>query len=674
MFYPKMAWDNIRKNSRTYLPFILTCIFTAAMDYVICALTYNEGLSGIYGASVVALILNMGTYVTALFTVIFLFYTNSFLIKRRKKEFGLYNILGMSKRHIARLIAIETLYTFLISTVCGILIGMLLDKLMYLIISKLIGVEITLGFYISIEGIKYTVILFAVVFFLIFLNSLRQIHLSKPVELLHGGKVGEKEPKANRFIALLGVACLGTGYYIAITTKNPITAINLFFVAVILVIIGTYLVFTAGSIALLKLLRKNKRYYYKPKHFISVSGMIYRMKQNAVGLANICVLSTMVLVMISSTFSLVMGIDDTIAKTYPHEINTSTDLVTSDDMLSYMREMSENAAKNQGTRVTNSSGFRYLAYSVIDEGGSLTVTNAGDIKKAERLKVLAVIPLSDYNQNMNTDYSLSENEVLLSGAYDKNNLSVGGEIKVTDIAFRIKESADGMEIARMVSAGVDTVQMIVSDFSVVERLYKIQADIYGEKASSISAYYGFDIENSDKQNEVKKALQAGTDSFYADYFKNNNKEDIIVYHNISVRDEQKAGLMELYGGLLFLGAFLGLMFTIAAVLIIYYKQMSEGYDDRDRFEIMQKVGLSEKETKSAIHSQVLTVFFLPLIMAGVHIAFAFPMIKRMLSMLMLDNLSLFLVCVIACFVIFSALYMVIYGITAKVYYKIVKAT
>ena len=281
LFYPKLALTNIKKNSKTYIPFLLTCIITIALFYDICSLAGNSGLDSMPGAGEMRMMLILGTYVVGFFAIIFLFYTNSFLMKRRKKEFGLFNILGMEKRHVSLIIAYETLLTAVISLSLGFLIGISLDKLLFMAIGKMFDSNITLGFYISSSAIKTSLILFGLIFLFMYLNSVRQIKLANPIELLHSTEYGEKEPKSKWIMTILGIVCLSIGYYISLTTKNPITAMMLFFCAVILVIIGTYLLFTAGSVTLLKALKKNKGYFYKPNHFISVSGMIYRMKQNA---------------------------------------------------------------------------------------------------------------------------------------------------------------------------------------------------------------------------------------------------------------------------------------------------------------------------------------------------------------------------------------------------------
>ena len=361
LFYPRLAITNIKKNSKTYFPFLLTCIVTIALFYDICSLAGNSGLDSMPGSAEMRMMLMLGTYVGGFFAIIFLFYTNSFLMKRRKKEFGLFTILGMEKRHVAFIIAYETLITALISLVFGFLIGISLDKLLFMAIGKMFDADITLGFYISSSAMKSSLVLFGLIFLFMYLNSIRQIKLANPIELLHSTEYGEKEPKSKWIMTILGIVCLLIGYYISLTTQNPITAMILFFCAVILVIIGTYLLFTAGSVTLLKALKKNKRYFYQPTHFISVSGMVYRMKQNAAGLANICVLSTMVLVMISTTFCLWIGIDDLIKQRYPREVIAYTH--ANEEDIQTIRKVSNQLLKEKGLEKENVLDYRYVEFS-----------------------------------------------------------------------------------------------------------------------------------------------------------------------------------------------------------------------------------------------------------------------------------------------------------------------
>ena len=617
-FYFKLAITNIKKNAKTYVPYIITSILTICMFYIICSLSKNPDLTKATGTGTMSEVLFLGTIVCGIFSVIFLFYTNSFLMKRRKKEFGLYNILGMEKKHISKVVLCETLIISVISLVFGLLIGILFDKLMLLILLSMFSVKIPLGFYISSASLNSTFILFAGIFVLIFLNSIRQIHLAKPIELLQGSSVGEKEPKAKWFIALLGFICLGTGYYIAVTTTNPIAALMLFFVAVILVIIGTYLVFTAGSIVLLKAMRKNKNYYYKTKNFISISGMIYRMKQNAVGLANICVLSTMVLVMLSSTFSLWFGMNDIVDNYYPREFQF-TPSEYSDKDIKNLKAWINNTLDDFDQKPTDTIEYTTLNFACIGKGDTFIVDKANSTysNMVNDISTLSFVTLDDYNKIYHSNVKLNDDEVLICSSREKYT----------------------------------SPQLKVFNYTFIKYFYFFNVDTTAENILKIN----------DKFIDDMQAM--------ANYPKDTNK--YIYQGKIDCREDSRNNLIALNGGLLFIGVFLGVLFMIATILIMYYKQISEGYDDKERFAIMQKVGISHKEIKKSIHSQVLTVFFLPLIVAGIHIAFAFPFITKILAILNLTNIKLFVISTCGSFLIFAIFYGIVYRITARSYYKIV---
>lgn len=655
-FFPKLAASNIKKNSKTYIPYILTCVLTVAVFYIIKSLSLNPGLEKMVGANTLMYTMSLGSWVTALFAFIFLFYTNSFLLKRRKKEFGVFNILGMEKRHLAKTMAWESLYVTLIALAGGLLLGIALDKVMFLVIIKVIGGELSLGFFVSDEAIGTTALFFAVVFFLIFLNTVRQIHVANPIELLREGHAGEKEPKTKWLIAILGLACVGTGYYLALTVENPLTSLMIFFVAVILVIIGTYMLFTAGSIALLKLLRKNKKYYYKTKHFTSVSGMIYRMKQNAVGLANICVLSTMVLVMVSSTSSMMLGMEDIIHTRYPNDFVLYSDEGSqerSEETFEQVRALQ----KEKGLHVTDEIQYTYLAFSSVEDGDTFQVTRSGSLLVMDSITNLIFVPLSDYNAAMGTDETLEDGEILLYSNRKDFNYPV---LKVFDKEYRVKEKLDEFLGNGIFAANAANSQFIVvRDMDEMNDLYVKQKEALTDIANECRYFYGFDTNaGEDEQSGFYTAMM-----------------DLLAEHDFQgtaeSRFDARTSFLGLYGGLFFLGIFLGVLFIMATVLIIYYKQISEGYDDKERFEIMQKVGMSHQEVKASIRSQVLTVFFLPLIVAGIHVAAAFPMISRILALLNLMNTELYIACTGVCFLVFAVMYVLIYLLTAKTYSKIV---
>lgn len=661
-FYPKLAATNLKKNNKTYVPYIITCICTVMMFYMMYTLSVNDGLDKMKGGDSLKILLNLGNYVIGIFAVIFLTYTNSFLIKRRKKEFGLFNILGMEKRHLSIIMFYETIYVSVISLIIGILGGIALSKIMFLILLKILDFQVQMGFFISINGIITSLLLFGGIFFFTLLNNMRQIHLANPIELLKGGNLGEKEPKTKWLLVLIGILALGGGYYISLTTENPMKALYLFFVAVILVIIGTYCLFTAGSIALLKLLRKNKSYYYKTKHFISVSGMIYRMKQNAVGLANICILSTMVLVMLSTTVSLYVGMEDIIAERYPRQIMITTKESSKESDTILSNRIEEVLKKND---VTPMNSINYLYFNVLAtlEGTKFNANQEeiGQNFGGDSFSYVTFISLEDYNRVIGENNSLENNEVLMytSGRYSSEIFAI------LDKIFQIKEKAD-KKIIDLAGSNVyfNNYYVVVKDYGVLEELVAAfnEINITNEDNyynQTISSYYGFDTE-ANKEDVLK---------IYEELKNNSDKLPTSTYVESSV--DSKESFLALYGGLFFLGIFLGALFMMATILIIYYKQISEGYDDKERFQIMQKVGLSKEEVKKTIHSQVLTVFFLPLITAVIHIVFAFPVITRLLAMLNLTNVTLFGIFTGITILIFAIVYGIVYSITAREYYKIV---
>lgn len=655
-FYPKLAASNMKKNRKTYFPYVLTCILTIAMFYVFKSLALNPGIEKMFGGSTIAYILELGSFVVALFAFVFLFYTNSFLIKRRKKEFGVFNILGMEKRHLALVLGWETLYVFVISLSAGLAFGIAVDKLMFLLLGKLIGAQVILGFFISIKVIVLTVKLAAVIFLLIFANAVCQIHIAKPVELLRDSSAGEKEPKTKWLMAAAGLICIGSGYYIAITTENPIASIFAFFIAVLLVIIGTYFLFTAGSIAFLKLLRKNKGYYYKTRHFISVSGMIYRMKQNAVGLANICILSTMVLVMVSSTSSMMVGMEDILNTRY-----TSSFMITSHETEKEREEevvqtirMLQNEKKID---IKNETEYPFLDFSAFCQGDTFTVERNASITAIDSSYVLFFMILDDYNRIEGTQKTLKDGEILI---YSNRKSYEEPVLHLFDKKYKVAEKLDHFKVYGILAANMSNAQFIVvPDMGELQEICAKQQEVYGEISTDISRFYGFD---SDADEETQK-------QFYYELVKALKSRNLNTH--TESRAEARMDFASLYGGLFFIGIFLAVLFVTATVLIIYYKQISEGYDDKDRFAIMKKVGMDQREVRAAIRSQVLTVFFLPLFVAGIHVIAAFPLISRLLALLNFVNSRLYIMCTGISFLVFAGMYVIIYVLTAKVYYRIV---
>lgn len=659
--YTKLAITNIKNNRQFYFPYLLTGIITVAMFYIMCALESNPGIQSMPGAKNLGLILRLGIGVIGIFAVIFLFYTNSFIIKRRKKELGIYNILGMEKRHIAKILSKEAFFTAIIAIGGGLVTGVLFHKLACMLLYRMIGFNGGITFSFSKKGVMITAILFAIVYLLTYIYDLFQVQLANPIELLQSGNKGEREPKTKAIMAVLGVLCLGTGYFIAITTKNPIKALTLFFVAVILVIIGTYLLFTAGSIALLKILRRNKGYYYQTKHFTSVSGMIYRMKQNAVGLANICILSTMVLVAVSTTVSLYVGVEDIMKERYPNEINISAYYDTGAPAEDSIAPIVEKSVKESGRKIRHEEDYLELYFAAIKDQGQYSLDKEKVKTAGDRVSGFVVLTREDCKKKYNEEIpELAENEVALF-TIKKTDMDT---LVLENRSYHVKEikQFENTEDFETIADIMDEYYyVIVNDVQDMERLWQLQKDIYQENSSSISRQVRLDIDgDSEQKKECFENIKTALGPEQA-------KARILIDSRQSNLDE----FYQIYGGFLFLGLFLGILFLMITVLIIFYKQISEGYDDKERFSIMEKVGMSNDEVKATIRSQVRTVFFLPILMAAVHVGMAFPMIKRLLSLFGLSNTALFAGCMAGTILVFALIYLLVFLKTSKTYYKIV---
>lgn len=648
-FYLNLAVDNLKKNGRTIIPYILTSVLTTMMLYMVVSLATNPHLDEIVGGASIKQLLGFGIVIIEIFAFIFLFYTHSFLIKRRQKEFALFSILGMEKKHLARVLFYETLITLLVSSILGIGFGVLLDKAMFLVIAKMIGADIVLGFYFSFFGMRQCVLVIGLIYVLIYFYSMIRIHISSPIELLHSDHMGEKEPKAKWFLSIIGILCLGIGYYLSISTKNPLSALYVFFVAVVLVIIGTYLLFTSISVTFLKLMKKNKNYYYKTNHFVSISGMMYRMKQNAVGLANICILSTMVLVMLSTTLSMWTSIDRVVDSQYPRDfIGTGYGEVSNIDF----DEMSEELIR-MGIIPKNLLAYKELSYAGYLKNGTLITDYLNEgMNAVNETQEFYCLPLKDIQDYENMKGSLKPNEIYVYSNVEKvkeKTLSLFGK------EYVVKKQLDHLKMDENNPNVTEHYYIIVDSENTLERMQQDQLNVYDDNASTIYASYLFDCDANDRR-VIEKLTQNGN----INNFIWTNKSD------------QKQGLIELYAGILFIGIFLSFLFIMATILIMYYKQITEGYEDKDRFEIMQKVGLEQSDVKKAIHSQVLTVFFMPLLVAGLHVCFAYPMIEKLLHLLFVSDAWLYVRTTIFCFVAFALVYIVIYVLTSKVYYGIVK--
>lgn len=666
--YRSLAISGIRKNKKLYLPYILTCTGMVMMCYIVSFIAASPVFTTIPGGDMVKQLLSMGFGILSVFSLLFLFYTNSFLIRRRKKEFGLYNILGMGKKNLSLVLLLETLFIGAFSIACGLFLGILFSKFSELAMVKILGGETEFTLSIGFSAISQTVILFCVIFLLLFLNSLRQLHLSNPVELLRSENTGEKPPKANWLVALLGVVILAGAYYLAVTISDPVSAILWFFVAAIMVIIATYLLFMAGSVALCRILQKNKGYYYKTNHFVSVSSMAYRMKRNGAGLASICILCTMVLIMVSSTACLYMGTEDSIRSRYPRHINLYGNAATQQALWGEAPQATQAQAEalveEQGYTLQNVQTYRTAAFGGVIEGNQIRFDNSIYSNRWDTVAKICqffVVPLADYNRVVGAQETLEEDEVLI---YSTKELSYGEDtIRLGDgPEYTVKK-----QVSQFVKNGIDSMQIFPTVYLFVndpEALIQPVENVIMEDSGSSPLiyqwYYGFDLScDQEAQEALYEVLMNRLE----------NTPDFFVYGECAAAE--RGYLYGMYGGLFFLGILLGIVFVFAAVLIIYYKQISEGYEDQSRFAIMQKVGMSKKDIRRSINSQILTVFFLPLIAAGVHLAFAFPMIRKLLLLFSLTNFPLLVGVTAACYLVFALFYLLVYRATSRSYFAIV---
>ena len=667
--YFKLAKTNLSNNKPFYIPYIISSIITVAMLYMMSFLSDNKGLNKIMGADSLASIFRLGVGIIVIFSYIFLFYTNSFIIKRRKKEIGVYNILGMEKRHLSKVLFVETIYSAIISLVCGIIVGIAFSKFILMVLYGIIGIHKTVEFFVNIHGIILCVVSFGILFLLTFLYNFMQIKLANPIELLRGTNVGEREPKTKIFMTIVGVVCLAIAYYIAITTENPLKVLTLFFVAVLLVIIGTFALFTAGSIALLKLLRNNKKFYYNKRHFMAVSGMLYRMKQNAAGLASICILSTMVLVVISTTVSMYVGIQDELMARYPNDVCVTVDYNSVIDKSSEIEKAIFDEIDS--AEVKNKKAFSYLSVFVGQKGDDFTTDK--EHLSYQNSYLFYILSKDDFIKKDSSfkdkigNISKGEAVVVLNKKYDKKDIKIFGKNYKVNKSFEHTEDNDLYMISTLNGLGY----IILDNDESVQELYDMQEKMLGKGANYYTNKIRFDFKSGNKKQ--KAAAYKKIDNVVKKYFKENknDKKEISSYW-VESRQENEQNFYLLYGGLFFLGIFLGTMFLMVTVMIIFYKQITEGYDDRERYQILEKVGMSSREVKDTIKSQIRIVFLLPIFAAAVHVTAAFPMVNRILKMLNLNNEKLFAGCLAATIIVFAVIYYLVFKVTSRAYYKIVK--
>lgn len=646
--YSRLAFTNIKNNKTLYMPYIISGMVMIAMFYVMMFLNNSKGLGKVPGADALASIMGLGCGTIAVFSYIFLFYTNSFIIKRRKKEVGIYNILGMEKRHIARVLIIETLTVALAAIVSGIIAGILFSKLMIMFLYRIINIKAQIDFAVSTGAVVNTILIFGVLYFLTLIYNLMQVKLANPIELLRGGNVGEKEPKSKWLIAIIGLGCLAGGYYIAITTKSPLQVLSLFFVAVLLVIVGTYLLFISGSIVILKALRKNKKFYYNKKHFAAVSGMIYRMKQNA-------------------------GMEGELKQRYPSDISVYSWYkevpadVNLDDALKEAAADSDKIIADSACNVKDSKSYTYFSWTVFREG-----TEFKPVLSYDNDISLLYFVTGDEIDEMETGFKESLNKKIPQ--LDTGSVAVYGTKKFNGDIINLLGKEFKVAAAEKTAVSKDSYMssMYSGVYYVVVDSKATLAEIFNLNSSlgedSVPTMLNNEIDyNLYGSSEDKLAVAKALDKHFEE---NSVKSDVSGFYEES-RDANREQIYVLYGGLFFIGIFLGTMFLMVTVMIIFYKQISEGYDDKARYEIMEKVGMSNDEVKKSITSQVRMVFFLPIILAACHLAAAFPLLRRLLVMFNLTDVKLIVVCMVATLLVFMVIYYIVFKITSRAYYRIV---
>ena len=658
LFYSKFALNNLVKNKRFILPYIFSAIFTIASFYILTSLSLGSNLDKLpQGISATKQVLSLGVIVIAIFSAIFLFYTYSFLIKRRVREFGLYSVLGMTKKQIARILILETIFIAVITLVFGLAFGLLFDKLMLLVLLKLFTAGVSFGFVITPIAVFLTILLFGGIFFLLLIYTVVKISRLKIVALLKEENNGEREPKARFILAILGLGLTGYGYYLAQTIQNPIKAITMFFVAVLAVIFGTYLIFMAVSIMVLKLMKNNKTFYYKPKNFISVSGLLYRMKRNAVGLANICILSTMVLVTMGTTSALYAGSEDAYNTRFPRDIIINGYRST-EGKLTEIEKNVKRAVQDAGVEAKD-----LVSYNMLNVVGRLNGTEisyeTGNVGSLDKLRTVVVIELKDYNKVSKEQKTLNTGETLLF--IDKKGKYEANEITVQGVNLKIKEKLTDFPGALGTAAAnaFDTYYVVVKDNTDVKKIesaLKKKLNMSDEEGE-VYNYVGFNI--SDKTKEAK----------VIENFKQLEKEGNI---NIEGKAENETNFKGFYASFLFIGVFISMIFVVSQVVIMYYKQISEGYEDKGKFGIMRKVGLTDRQIKQSIRSQVLMIFFAPLAIATLHTVVAYPFIEKILKLFLATDNNVFLIALAVTIAVFGVFYLIVYLITSRIYYRIIK--
>lgn len=656
-FFSTLALRNIKSNKQLYIPYLLSSTTIIMMFYLMASLLTNKFVQE--RSSSLATLFMIGTVVIGIFSVIFILYTNSFLIKRRKKEIGLYGILGLEKKHVAKILFFETLFTSFLSIAAGLVGGLVFGRLFFMLLNYMLRLPSAISYSTSGLTMLATITLFIGIFGLMFLYNVSQFTFANPIKLLKGKQEGEKEPKGSILLFILSLVFLAWGYGISVTIPDPLAAITRFFLAVLLVIIGTYLLFVSGSIFILKALKRNKRVYYRPGAFISISGMLYRMKQNAVGLANISILASMVIISVSTTVTIFVGSEETLENRYPYENNMTLfgDPANVDEMNTRFFELQDsvqNTVEAANLEVVESESYRYETLFGSLQGSEFVFDE--NLAEPDKSIMLMILPLEDFNRMTGKSYTLEDDAALYyhsTDTYQESELTVGEKTyRVAEIENEFNEDLDLTE----------SMAIVVPDIS---HLLEIQENFKEQfphtNYLAIDAELGWDTSGTEEQ---KEALAKQLNSEYGWEASSGSLYDS--------RLLQREEWYSMNGGFLFLGIFLGLLFTIGTVLITYFKQVSEGFDDREKFQIMQKVGLDKEMIRESTRSQIIWMFLLPIVIATIHVIFAYPIVRKLLLIFGVTNEVTWLLSFVAVVIAFAGIYWLIYRLTSKVYYSIVK--
>ena len=673
--YSRMAAQNLRSNARFFLPGIGAEAGLIACFYIMLTLALDDRMQRVKGGSYIPTFMWMGAAILALLSAVLMLYINRFLMKQRKREFGVYNVLGMEKRHVGRVLFFENLISSLLSVAGGLCAGMLFYKLCSLLICRLLQTDIVAGFYyVTPMTVIPTAVFFLLLDFFIFLLNRVSIALMKPVELLQSRSVGEKEPKVRWVMLMLGLVSLAAGYAIALTTKSPLEALEFFFLAVLLVIVGTYFLFVAGSVFVLKALKNNGKFYYKPQNMPAVSGLLYRMKQNAVGLASIAILATGVLVMISTTVTLYAGYEGVLSRNYPQDLyfeagfpdeNGETRHLSPEELESMMRSV----ADKNGVTIQSIEQNEYLSAAYLLQDNRLYVSGKAEKYDMTDIGNYFFITEATYRGLTGEALALGENQIAVCSIYNPSGIKdITGALTIHGTKYKIKQNLYYFPIsASYLASSFACYGVVVPDEETLSNIYLAQKEANGKYASELTKRIAVTFADCEKAAAVGDSLDADLRAS----LRKMAGDDAVITYNLDTRWNAKEALLGMFGTLLFLGVLLGAVCLFATALIIYYKQISEGYEDRTRFQIMEKIGMSRQEVRQTIRKQVLLVFFLPLAVAGLHMAVVFPLLTGIMKVLMLFSVRLFAVCTLGTFAVFAMVYTLIYLGTSKTYYKIV---